>query len=269
MKYYVVSDVHGFYTPLRRALAEKGFFDGAEPKKLIVCGDLFDRGGEAVELQAFMMELLRKDELIYILGNHEDLMPRMLHDIVSRNVFPMDLAMGSSYHTRNGTWSTALQLSGFDEAYAVDHPFELVTGVKNSDFYSVLLRRAVDYYETDRYIFVHGYLPCTQRTGFPSGYTYDPNWRAASVYEWERARWYNGMDMAWKYGIREPNKTVVCGHWHASYGHFKIDGKGDGEFGPRSIHTPYSREGLLAIDACTAYSGQVNCVVLDDERTEK
>ena len=40
MKYYVVSDVHGFYTPLVSALKEKGFFDDKEPHKLIVCGDL-------------------------------------------------------------------------------------------------------------------------------------------------------------------------------------------------------------------------------------
>ncbi|MBQ8726493.1 MAG: metallophosphoesterase [Clostridia bacterium] len=44
MKYYVVSDVHGFYDELIFALTEKGFFDEKSPHKLIICGDLLDRG---------------------------------------------------------------------------------------------------------------------------------------------------------------------------------------------------------------------------------
>ena len=73
MKYYVVADVHGFYTELIAALDEKGFFKDKEPHKLIVCGDLFDRGQEAVALQAFIVDLMKKDEVILIHGNHEDL----------------------------------------------------------------------------------------------------------------------------------------------------------------------------------------------------
>ena len=51
MRYYVVSDVHGFYTPLVTALKCTGFFEDTEPHKLLVLGDLFDRGSEAVKLQ--------------------------------------------------------------------------------------------------------------------------------------------------------------------------------------------------------------------------
>ena len=52
MKYYVVSDVHGFYTELQEALKEKGFFEDTVEHKLISCGDLFDRGREALKLHA-------------------------------------------------------------------------------------------------------------------------------------------------------------------------------------------------------------------------
>ena len=61
MKYYVTSDVHGFYTPLRTSLTKAGYFDDAEPHKLLIVGDLFDRGGEAVELQGFILDLLLGD----------------------------------------------------------------------------------------------------------------------------------------------------------------------------------------------------------------
>ena len=50
MKYYVVSDVHGFFTPLRDVLTRAGYFEETDPHKLVIAGDLFDRGGEAVEL---------------------------------------------------------------------------------------------------------------------------------------------------------------------------------------------------------------------------
>ena len=38
MKYYAVSDVHGYYTRLRSTLEEAGFFTDIEPRKLILCG---------------------------------------------------------------------------------------------------------------------------------------------------------------------------------------------------------------------------------------
>ena len=44
MKYYATSDTHGFYTPFRLALAEAGYYDDAEPHKLLIAGDLFGRG---------------------------------------------------------------------------------------------------------------------------------------------------------------------------------------------------------------------------------
>lgn len=63
MRYYVVSDVHSFYTEMIKALTEKGYFDDKEPHKLIICGDMFDRGSESVAMQKFIMELLEKDEV--------------------------------------------------------------------------------------------------------------------------------------------------------------------------------------------------------------
>lgn len=80
MKYYVVADVHGFFDELKFALTEKGFFTDTEQHKLIVCGDLFDRGKQAAELQEFILDLLAKDEVILIRGNHEDLMLELLKD---------------------------------------------------------------------------------------------------------------------------------------------------------------------------------------------
>ena len=78
----------------------------------------------------------------------------------------------------------------------------------------------------------------------------------------EMARWINGMDAA-KAEIIEEGKTIVCGHWHCSYGHSEYEGIGS-EFGPDADFTPYYAQGIIALDACTAHSGRVNVVVLED-----
>ena len=48
MKYYITADIHGFYTEFHKALDEAGYFNDSEPRKLIILGDIFDRGQEAV-----------------------------------------------------------------------------------------------------------------------------------------------------------------------------------------------------------------------------
>ena len=73
MRYYVVADVHGFFDELKVALTENGFFEDKTPHKLVICGDLFDRGQQALLLQEFILDLLSKEEVILIKGNHEDL----------------------------------------------------------------------------------------------------------------------------------------------------------------------------------------------------
>ena len=42
MRYYVLSDPHGFYTEMVQALYNKGFFSDKSPRKLIICGDILD-----------------------------------------------------------------------------------------------------------------------------------------------------------------------------------------------------------------------------------
>ena len=72
MKYYVLADVHGFYSPMRAALEGKGFFEDTEPHKVILCGDMLDRGKEAGKTVQFFSELQDKGELIFVRGNHEE-----------------------------------------------------------------------------------------------------------------------------------------------------------------------------------------------------
>ena len=260
MKYYVVTDTHGFYTLLREALEKAGFFCETEPHKLVLCGDMMDRGAEALQMQDFMLQLWREDKLIYIRGNHEDLLEAMLYDIsCARPV--------SGIHEINGTWDTAVQLSGLDPAIAVRYPGEVASRVRQTPFYKTLLPAAIDYFETSRYVFVHGWLPgyeATQEVPPLNGELHcRPDWREAGSAQWRQARWYNGMECASVFDYGVPGKTTVCGHWHASFGHANFEQKGS-EYGDDADFSPFYGKGIIALDSCAAHSGFVNCIVLED-----
>lgn len=262
MKYYVVTDVHGFLTELKQALERAGFFAEKEPSVLVLCGDLLDRGKEAAELVDFMLTLFAEGRLIYIRGNHEDLFVDCLQQIARGDVY--EIAGGLSHHAINKTWDSLLQLADMTEAEAVSQPYELVRRVMRSPFYKTLLPAAVDYFETEHYVFTHGWIPSVTTGLKPyTSYRYQPYWREAEPEEWRRARWFNGMLIACRHHVTEAGKTIVCGHFHTSYGHATIHHEGS-EWGEDALFTPFFDEGIIALDACTAKSKTVNCIVIED-----
>ena len=262
MRYYVVSDVHGFYDELIKALTEQGFFEDKEPHKLIICGDLLDRGKQTNKLVEFALDLLQKDELIYIRGNHEDLLEELLKDLSGEHADRVlwGIVQGTSYHVHNGTWQSAVDLSEISIGDTYKDPIKCVEAIKKSEYYTKLLPTAVDYYETDNYVFVHGWIPVKNIRGTLK---YRDDWRTASKEDWNSARWDCGMDMAVRFKVTEPNKTIVCGHYHASYGHSVYENKCS-EFGVDADFSPFCAHGIVAIDGCTTVSGNVNCIVIED-----
>lgn len=248
MKYYIASDIHGFFSEFHNALTASGFFEDAEPHKLIILGDLFDRGREAKELQDFILELMDRDEVILVRGNHEDLFV----DLVTT-----DGGVAYKHHKHNGTYNTALMLTGFEPAQAFVHCFAFAEEAQKTPYYERIIPAMKDCFETPSYVFVHGWIPCTREDDV---YRFNPNWREASAYDWERARWYNGIDAAQTCKL---DKTIVCGHWHTSYGHAKYEHRGS-EFDDDADFSPYYAPGIIAIDGCTSHSRQVNIIVLND-----
>ena len=258
MEYLVISDTHGHCSEVEKAIEEKG---GLENKKLILVGDILDRGDEAVRLTDYLIKLLKEDKLILIRGNHEDLLEDAIRDIENGKIWWVATA---SHHTVNGTFDTLLQLSGMTGDEAVAHPKELIARVRESAFYKTIMPACVDFYETDNYVFTHGWIPCiTEGYGAEKRYYYNADWRNATPEQWRAARWFNGMNIAFVHRVVEPDKTVVCGHIHASYGHACIDMICT-EYGPDVILSPYYGDGVIGIDGCVARSGKINCIEIDD-----
>lgn len=260
-EYFILSDIHSFYDEMMEALNEKKFDIDNPEHIVIVCGDLLDRGPKSKEVVDFFYNLYKKERAILVRGNHEDL----FDEIVKTRTY-------HSYDFSNGTMKTLGQLNEpelsptkaallFDEV--------LNTYDKRWDY---LKNKMVNYYELGNYIFVHGWIPVKQdeelKVSNYLGVLYDPEWRNADKKDWENARWFNGMKYA-ECGILEPGKTIVCGHWHTSYGHTKRKIKETknyklNEFDDDSDFTIFYDNGIIAIDACTAHTGFCNCLHLKE-----
>jgi hypothetical protein len=62
MKYFVSSDIHGFFDEWMHSLKEKGFDIFNQDHKIIVCGDLFDRGRQPKQIIDYILK--NKDKFI-------------------------------------------------------------------------------------------------------------------------------------------------------------------------------------------------------------
>ena len=266
MRYYVITDPHAFYLLVKEALESCGYFNDKEPHKLIICGDLLDRGPHTVEMQDFAVSLLEKDELIFIRGNHEDLMEHLVDQLDLGNMWLLE--QGESVHNHNGTWASALRLADMTEARGLSRPDELSARIKHSPFWRYILPEAKNYFETEHYVFTHGWIPCLSTAGSTKyapykSFIFNPDWRNAPYEDWYNARWYNGMDFACRRKLTVEGKTVVCGHKCTSYGHATFEGKGS-ESGDGADTSPFYAPGIIALDARTVTSGRVNCILVED-----
>ena len=253
-KYFVTSDVHSFFDELMVALNEKGFEKDNPDHILCVCGDLFDRGPKTRELFELVKELQTQDRLIYVSGNHESLLFDCMAEIYRGQV-------PNSHHFHNGTVKTICQFCGQSEWIVYDPTWrdkicEIMQPVL--DFIS---DNCIDYAEIGNYVLVHGWIPCYQGLD---------DFRDATSEDWERARWNNGMDMWQNPRCRVPGKTVVVGHWHCSYGwsHIRQERKewpNKCRNDWRKSFEPFIDDGIMAIDACTAYTGFCNVIVIKED----
>ena len=274
---YLVSDVHSYFSALKRALDRAGFFDD-ENAKLVLLGDALDRGEEPQELIDFLLKLKEEGRLIYILGNHEELMldllqsasnrsfNQKLHNYMINGVFDSAIRIANMYYDEDERCHKYYDTEDpryLDECDALMYPEELAARVKESKYYRELFMSAIDYYETEHYVFCHGWIPVyfsgTQQN--PT-YIYNPEWRDAAPNDWRAARWLNGMDVGARHYVTDPEKTVVCGHVHTSWGHRKLHGNDD-------TTEPFVDYGIMAIDAGTLKydttdTKKINCVVINE-----
>jgi predicted phosphodiesterase len=252
---FFVSDVHSYYHPLKEALDAAGFDLSNPLHRLIICGDIFDRGPDTVAVYQFVNSI-PKDRRILIRGNHD-----LLYYELLKKSFP------HTYDFSNGTVDTFCQIAGVDPcelslqyykkqyyrqqrtpdtAYIQfklkDTWDKVVAAVWKSEITAWLFSDEwVTYYESDDIIAVHSFIPL------------EMDWRNASAEAWERAMWgcpWKQFKAGFFKEEAARGKTLIVGHWHAEEFHVVFEQKhGDYElyFGPN----------LVALDGMTALTYKV------------
>lgn len=259
MKYFVFSDVHGFYTLLQNELNKKGFDENNDNHMLISIGDNFDRGPENYEMFMFLKRMKEKNKIILIRGNHEDL---LLQVITSRRVNETDYT--------NGTYKTIEDLSvaffGDEKKNIFFEGFPTFYWALKEEGFLDLIYNMANYYETNHFVFTHGFIPVNDDL------TYNSDWRNSSEKEFYKSRWLNGIKCSIYHKLKEPNKKIVVGHYRTSYGNVRKEFGKDLpfkdyrmlEYSNFEYFNIYEDENLIAIDGCITFSKKVNILVIDD-----
>ena len=238
-KLFVVSDIHGHYTILKEALDKAGFDNNNEKHLLICCGDYFDRGSENAEVLKFFERLKHK---VLLRGNHEDLLLKLFQ---TGKVLP--------HNYINGTMKTLEDFFGKYSIDPVDDTIDFSGKTRIVDRICEFIEETINYFETENYVFVHGWLPQKCDTA--------GNRKSTNDETWEKARWEKWTE---HYTGEKPlaYKTLVCGHMPSFYAN---------KFAPARetmCADIFYGNGLIAIDAGTYDSKQINVLVIEDEVTE-
>lgn len=189
MKYFVVSDIHGHFKELIKALKDANYDENNKNEKLIVAGDMFDRGCESREVYEYLFRLSNENKAIIIRGNHEV----FLEELFAGN---FDRVRFNIKHNGFGkTLRSFVQL--FDslslekvKEYINEHYPKLNSFITNLPYY----------FETEKYIITHAGLDFSN-DDFRIG-----NWKRAV---WTLPEEFFQIDLQNKYNF---NKKVIVGH---------------------------------------------------------
>ena len=252
MKNFVVSDIHDHYDLLKEALNRNGFDINNDGHRLIVCGDAFYSGHQPGELFVFLRELSEKGKLIFIYGNHD--------------IELLDNLRAGKF-TRPANRKCAELIVGYLTGKVGFADDELVSECERLGFTRFLAEVPGWYYENEKYVFTHGFIPTNKKA-------YKPDWRNATEKEWRNAAARgDAMALSMRYGISEPNKKIVCGHYSAARCYLMKDAtQADWENKIYKDVSKVSFEGFkpffgdtfIAIDQSVKKTGFMNCIVMEE-----
>lgn len=257
MKHFVISDIHNCYDELMKALAKESFDFHAPDHKIVFLGDAFEKGKKPKETYIFLKEMLERDKLIWVRGNHD-----------------IELVNALKNKTLNKTnRSTAIALAQvFNPDITADENDAIVCDtLSDNGFDSFITDNSRDYFELNNYIFVHGFIPLNKRK-------YDEGWRTYPSEKWSSARKTGAVRVILTEHIIVPEKTVVCGHVGAYIGHVIDNNPGikpnSPEFKkivskitrekPHEYYETYIGKSVIGLDANAYDTGFMNCIVIEE-----
>lgn len=252
MKSFIVSDIHDHYDLLTEALNRNGFDMNEQTHRLIVCGDAFYSGPQPGELFEFLRRLHSKGRLVFIYGNH---------DIELLD----NLKAGRFTRPANRRCAELIVKHLTQKTELADN--ELISECAELGFTEFLAEAPTWYYENEKYVFTHGFIPTNKRA-------YRPDWRDATEDEWRGAAARgDAMMLSMRYGVSEPNKKIVCGHYSAARCYLMKNATQsdwdskiykDVSGVPTIGFEPFWGDTFIALDQSVKKTGFVNCIIFDE-----
>lgn len=259
-KYFIVSDVHGFYDELIRGLEVAGFSSSNPNHIFVSLGDLFDRGDKSYECLQFVNNL-PEERKILICGNHEF----CLQEAIIRRRF--------KYHdVHNCTDKTCrefYQKTHSEQNIQEIHDYDILDWLRDWEDLKTYGNSLKPYAIVKDNLFLHGWVPYQCKSLTDLKHT---DWM-----DWYDSAWTDGVlyTMRWGAKIKTSNRkdarpvTVFCGHVHSCFHNYKYHNRGeicklpDGEFDIEKLDcSPFIDERIVNLDSYTRASKLVNVFVL-------
>lgn len=208
MNTFVCSDIHGHYDAWQEALNKSGI-DLENGDKLIILGDLIDRGNQSYEAVSFAIDLQMAypEQVVYLMGNHEKMMLDFLNirEPKSPEGYYELIQLGELWLMNGGsaTVNSFVKGSPSSEPTNVLEVYEFF-----HTFYPCMIQKlnALPYYHIDGgVVYVHA--------GFESGKPL--LLQDADTMVWIRDEFYNGFSPV--SGDELDGKLIVHGHTPVQY----------------------------------------------------
>jgi serine/threonine protein phosphatase 1 len=215
-----IGDLHGHREPLARLLEKLAL---SEEDLLIFIGDYIDRGPESSKVIDTLVKLRSKrQKLIFLKGNHEDMMlgsigyPACVNDL-------------NTWLYNGGGWTLKSYGMGIDKLKELEslRRSEKVQGVVTGEIPESHVEFLLDlklYAETENYFFCHAGMHPRSSIEQGKRNAFDLLWMRDHIY---------AETLAW-------DKTVVCGH--------------------TPLHDVLIRERLICIDTGLYYYGKLSAI---------
>ena len=235
MKYFVISDIHSHYDAMKKALEKSNYNEFDEHHHLLVIGDVFDRGDQAVLVLEYLYRLSCENKATIIVGNH---------DLFTLNFLKGDIDSAYFNIDHNGFGKTLESLSG----RSIDNVDleEIRLSILRKFPYLVTWIASWPYYlEIDKYVFVHGGIEGD-----------NPDWKTTQ----------SKSDLVWNHENTQPDlpgKIVVAGHTRIPTVRFKTkDYRALFNEHPEAFDILYLENKIL-IDRFVEVSNEINVLILD------
>ena len=99
-KIFFCSDIHGYYDIMIRDLKESGYDENNPNHLLVVLGDVFDRGDQAIEVYEYLKRLTDEGKAIVTSGNHH----KFLIDFLEGSYNPFNYLNNGLANTIGDFW---------------------------------------------------------------------------------------------------------------------------------------------------------------------